>query len=90
MFVTCEARVSGPGRAVVVVVEDDGTGVAPEHRDQIFLDGTSFRAGGTGQGLALVREVVEQEFRGEVGVTASRHGGARFELRIPIPLEGET
>jgi signal transduction histidine kinase len=56
----------------------------PEHlRRAIFAPGMSLRPGGSGQGLALVREVVEQEMRGQVSCTDAPSGGARFTLRLP-------
>lgn len=81
---------AGTGARLVVVVEDDGPGVPGEQQAAIFADGVSFRAGGSGHGLALVRGVVEDELRGSISYEASPRGGARFVLRLPIPLEGVT
>ena len=47
------------GAEVFVRVDDDGPGVPPEDRDRVFQAGFSRQAGGSGQGLAFVREVVE-------------------------------
>jgi signal transduction histidine kinase len=68
---------------VIVALEDDGPGVPPEHRERIFEQGFTLRPGGSGQGLALVREVVETEMKGEVRCTAGDLGGARFVLVLP-------
>ncbi|MCY0994249.1 sensor histidine kinase [Nannocystis sp. ILAH1] len=78
------------GARLIVLVEDDGPGVPAEQRSAIFSDGVSFRPGGSGHGLALVREVVEDELRGSIHYEPSARGGARFVLRLPIPLEGIT
>ncbi|MDC0723238.1 sensor histidine kinase [Nannocystis bainbridge] len=78
------------GARLVVLVEDDGPGVPADQRAAIFADGVSFRAGGSGHGLALVREVIEVELRGSIHCEPSPRGGARFVLRLPIPLEGVT
>ncbi len=73
------------GRSVVTThVDDDGPGVPEAHREVIFARGVSLRPGGSGQGLALVREVIEAEMRGSVRCEASPHGGARFTLSIPL------
>jgi signal transduction histidine kinase len=73
------------GRSVVTThVDDDGPGVPEAHREVIFARGVSLRPGGSGQGLALVREVIEVEMRGSVRCEASPHGGARFTLSIPL------
>jgi signal transduction histidine kinase len=78
------------GGAVTLVVEDDGPGVPPEHRDRIFerfarLDDARTRNGtGTGLGLAIVREIVEQH-HGSVTVQDGANGphGARFVVTLP-------
>ena len=56
----------------------------PKDRTAIFERGFSLRAGGTGQGLALVREVVEEEMQGRIVCEESPLGGARFVLTIPV------
>jgi signal transduction histidine kinase len=77
------AAVNG-GSGVIVTVDDSGPGVPLEHRTSIFERGFSLREGGTGQGLALVREVVEAEMLGRVACEESPLGGARFVLTIPV------
>ena len=69
---------------VIVMVEDNGPGVPIEHRSTIFKHGFSLRPGGTGQGLALVREVVESEMGGRATCEDSPLGGARFVLKLPV------
>jgi signal transduction histidine kinase len=60
------------GRRVVLIVEDDGPGVAPEAVEEIFR--------GKGLGLALARRLA-----GSIGgrVTAVATGHGRFELDLP-------
>lgn len=72
------------GAAVFVRVDDDGPGVPPEDREKVFVLGFSRRPGGTGRGLAFVREVVEEEMLGKVVCEASPLGGARFVIRLPV------
>ena len=52
--------------ALVLRVDDDGPGVPPDQRRAIFDPGVALRAGGSGQGLALVRQVIEGEMAGSV------------------------
>ena len=70
-------------KAVLLTVEDNGPGVPENMRRAIFTEGVSLRPGGAGLGLALVREVIENELRGLVACDASSLGGARFVLRMP-------
>lgn len=75
-------------RGVELLVDDDGTGIAPEDRDRVFerftrLDeGRARDAGGLGLGLALVKGIVEHH-HGTVTVEDSPLGGARFAVRLP-------
>lgn len=76
-----------PARGFVrLVVDDDGPGIAPEHREKVFdrfyrvQDDRARQTGGSGLGLALVAEVVRRR-GGTVLVTESPDGGARFQVR---------
>ena len=76
------------GDAEVLVVEDDGPGVAAEHRARVFdrfyrADPVRTRDGaGTGLGLAIVRSVTE-EHGGTVELDEAG-AGARFVVRLPV------
>ncbi|MCC4908770.1 HAMP domain-containing sensor histidine kinase [Microbacterium sp. cx-59] len=76
------------GNVAVLVVEDDGEGIAPEERDRVFerfvrLDDARARdAGGSGLGLSIVRGVAEAA-HGSVTVDDSRWAGARFTVTLP-------
>ena len=76
------------GDAEVLVVEDDGPGVAVEHRARVFdrfyrADPVRSRdGGGTGLGLAIVRSVTE-EHGGTVELDEAGTG-ARFVVRLPV------
>jgi signal transduction histidine kinase len=80
-------ELSTEGDEVVLVIADDGPGIAPSDRLRIFerfarLDeGRSHDAGGTGLGLAIVDGIVKAH-RGSIAVIDSRYG-ARFEVRFP-------
>lgn len=60
-------------------VEDDGSGIPPDDRDQVFEAGYSTAQGGTGFGLSIVKRVVEAH-QWEIRVADSIDGGARFEI----------
>ncbi len=69
-----------------LTVEDDGPGIAPSVRAELFKPFVTSRAGGTGLGLAIARKVV-REHGGEIGVTDGALGGACFWLRLPLAEE---
>ena len=79
-----------PSGEVVLTVDDDGEGIAPEDRRRVFERFTRLGEartrdnGGAGLGLAVVASLV-REMGGTVTVGDSPLGGARFELRFPSP-----
>lgn len=60
-------------------VADDGPGIPDADRETIFERGYSTDAGGTGFGLAIVREIADAH-GWSISVTESAEGGARFEV----------
>ncbi|MBU1429422.1 HAMP domain-containing protein [Myxococcota bacterium] len=70
------------GDAAVLLIEDQGPGVAPRLRGRIFERFVTDRGnrGGTGLGLAIVRSVAELH-GGEIKLLEGE-GGARFELSV--------
>ena len=73
---------------VMLRVDDDGVGIAPEDRRRVFerfvrLDSArSGRDGGTGLGLAIVADIAAAH-GGTVDVVESSLGGASFVVRLP-------
>lgn len=70
-------------REVRIMIDDGGPGVPAELRTRIFDDGFTTRPGGSGFGLAFLRQVVERELRGRVSCEDADLGGARFTITIP-------
>jgi two-component system, OmpR family, sensor kinase len=73
--------------SAVLVVEDDGPGIAPELQRRIFerfVRGGRDGGRGSGLGLAIVRAVAESH-GGSVALEQPRQGaGIRFVIRIPV------
>jgi signal transduction histidine kinase len=76
------------GYGAEVSVSDEGPGIPPEEREQVF---TRFYRGtgeaviqtrGVGIGLSVVAELVAR-LRGEVQIDDAPGGGARFTVRLP-------
>jgi len=65
-------------------VADDGPGIPEGDRDQIFESGYTTSEEGTGTGLGIVKETVEQN-GWDLTVGESQTGGARFDI-IGVPL----
>ena len=61
-------------------VAEDGPGVPPDEREDVFETGDTRSQDGTGVGLAVVRELARAH-SWTVVVVESDAGGARFEIR---------
>jgi signal transduction histidine kinase len=75
------------GNSLLVKVVDNGEGVSPNNRTQIFDSFFTTRrdSGGTGMGLAIVRAMLDAH-GGAVRLVESEQGTA-FELTIPVADE---
>jgi two-component system sensor histidine kinase PhoQ len=76
----------GPsGRGLVLQVEDDGPGIAPEHRRRVLERGVRAdeRVPGQGLGLSLARELVEH-YGGELRIGDAPGGGARVAAHLDV------
>ncbi|WP_094524436.1 MULTISPECIES: PAS domain S-box protein [unclassified Halorubrum] len=60
-------------------IEDDGSGISDDNRDEVFETGYSTSEEGVGFGLNIVKQIVEAH-GWEIHVTDSADGGARFEI----------
>ncbi|WP_455448070.1 PAS domain S-box protein [Natrinema thermotolerans] len=61
-------------------VEDTGSGIPQERRDDVFKHGVTSSEGGTGFGLSIVADIAKAH-GWTVSVTNGTDGGARFEFK---------
>lgn len=84
---SASVRAGEPGRrrnGVIIEIEDDGPGIAPEELDRLFERGQrgDERRDGQGLGLSIVRELIEAG-GGRLEVDSGALGGARFRVILP-------
>lgn len=76
-------------RFLTIHVDDDGPGIAPEQREDVFRpfyrldEARNQDHGGTGLGLAIARDIARAH-GGEVTLASSPLGGLRATVRIPL------
>jgi signal transduction histidine kinase len=70
------------GEMDTIVLEDDGPGIPPDIRDQVFEPLVSGKPKGTGLGLAICRQIIERH-GGTIEVMGKQEPGAAFAIRLP-------
>jgi two-component system, OmpR family, osmolarity sensor histidine kinase EnvZ len=76
-------------RFIAIHVDDDGPGIAPEHREDVFRpfyrldEARNQDQSGAGLGLAIARDIARSH-GGDVSLGTSAMGGLRASVRIPL------
>jgi len=68
--------------AAVVEIADNGVGIAPEHREKIFLPFYTTKPTGTGLGMAIVKKIMDLH-GGEIDIDSVPGRGTTVRLVIP-------
>lgn len=78
-------NLSEDGARLVVLVEDNGHGIAADHLAQIFAPffTTKVDGRGTGLGLSIVKNIMDNH-SAEIRAERAPSGGARFVLLFPV------
>jgi signal transduction histidine kinase len=67
---------------VVLIIEDQGVGIAPQDLDGLFQPFHGTFAKGSGLGLAIVHRIVT-DYSGEIQVSSKPGAGTRIAVRLP-------
>ncbi|AQS85715.1 MAG: ATP-binding protein [Acetobacter aceti] len=70
------------GHSIMIEVDDDGPGIPPERREEVFRAFSSSKKGGTGLGLTIVRDIVHAH-GGEIRLGQSARGGLNVCITLP-------
>jgi signal transduction histidine kinase len=72
-------------KRATIAVEDNGSGIAPEHLPQVFVPffTTKRHMQGTGLGLSIVKSILESH-DGAIRVESERGRGTRFVIELPL------
>jgi signal transduction histidine kinase len=78
-----DARMSSPGR-MILVVQDDGPGLPADQHQTVLKRGTRLdeQAPGTGLGLSIVDELVKS-YGGRLELGTAELGGLKVEIELP-------
>jgi C4-dicarboxylate-specific signal transduction histidine kinase len=82
-------RLEATESAVIIEVEDTGPGLTPDVRERMFQPFYTTKVQGTGLGLVVARNIVE-EHAGTLVTEAPLDGsGARFRITLPSLVNAE-
>ena len=82
--ITIRGRLDAANQSIEVTIQDTGKGMAPEVRDSLFTSRViSRKAGGTGLGTKIVKDVVDAH-GGEIAVESHEGKGTTFQIRLPL------
>ncbi len=81
--IVVEGELDEAQRVARVTVADNGPGIEPAAREQVFQPFVTRKRGGTGLGLALVQKIVVVH-NGRVTVGDAPGGGASFQIILPV------
>jgi len=84
--VTCSHTKQDDKEAIQIAVQDNGPGISPDQRNEVFRPFVTTKHDGTGLGLALSKRVVEAH-HGTIELGETDGKGAEFVLTIPIADE---
>jgi signal transduction histidine kinase len=66
----------------VISIEDNGTGISPEHMGAIFEPYRTTKSSGSGLGLLIVRRII-REHGGQIAIESEENQGTRVLIHLP-------
>jgi signal transduction histidine kinase len=74
-------------KQILVTIQDSGPGIAPEVLPQIFDAFVTNKLSGSGLGLTITHDIIQQH-SGRIEAENAAEGGARFIVYLPAKSEG--
>lgn len=71
-------------KTLIIIVRDNGSGISPHYHNKIFEQGFSTKEGQHGQGMYIVKKIVE-EFQGSINLISDN--GVIWDITIPMGRE---
>jgi two-component system nitrogen regulation sensor histidine kinase NtrY len=81
--ITLATSYDRPGGVVSLEVADDGCGLTPGVKERIFEPYFSTKRSGTGLGLTIVNQIVE-DHRAYIRVRPNEPRGTKFIIELPV------
>lgn len=65
-----------------ITIQDNGTGISPEHMGAIFEPYRTTKPSGSGLGLVIVRRII-REHGGQIAIESEENQGTRIRIHLP-------
>ncbi|MGL4500905.1 MAG: hybrid sensor histidine kinase/response regulator [Planktothrix sp.] len=84
--ITLDTKISADGQQMVIQIADNGQGMTPEVKSQIFdyLFTTKPVGKGTGLGLSISLQIVKEAHQGNLSCYSELGVGTAFQIQIPL------
>ncbi len=80
-----EVKMVHRGKEIEIIVTDHGRGITNEQLPHLFEPFyTTKDSRGTGIGLVITKQAVEEVFQGKISVTSHKQAGTQFVVRLPL------
>lgn len=78
-------RLLKKGKQLLFSVQDNGQGISPENLEHVFQPffTTKEESSGLGMGLAIVKELVEDDFNGQISIKSKPEAGTTVSVTFP-------
>lgn len=78
------------GTRLSISISDRGVGISPTNRAKIFDPFYTTKSKGIGIGLFIVRQIVDNDFKGSISVTSDKQQGTVFSINLPKTYYAKT
>ncbi|MGK7925868.1 MAG: AAA family ATPase [Spirulina sp.] len=84
--ITIQTELSPEKKSILIAISDNGKGMKEEVRERIFEQGFTTKAvgKGTGLGMAIARQIVEEKHGGTITCTSELGQGTTFRITLPL------
>jgi len=83
--ITITTRLNQPDKQIQIEFSDNGSGIAPEDINKLFLPHFTTKKRGSGLGLAIINRIIV-DHNGTIQVKANTPKGTRFVIDLPYSL----
>ena len=71
---------------VILEVSDNGKGIKPKHKEQVFEPKFTTKSSGMGLGLPMIKNIIEA-YKGSISFISEKGKGTTFRVELPIGIE---